>query len=166
MVVSRVQLALVVMSVFMIADFASGAAPKDPVTDAPSAFPSYLPGCAEGTPITIEFHPDPVFSWDSECAASDLIVEQADSGVHQWVILTNPAVNVIASPVQYGMTPDGAMGFGPTPLVEGSSYELFLWSRTGPDNTIPTYVGNSVFTVPVRVPSEQATWTMIKAAYR
>src|SRR5215207_10797223 len=99
--------------------------------DGPSG-PEDLPECSGPVTVTATTGPTPTFSWAPRCRLFLLIVEPAESGADQWLILTR-SENALAPPVTYGDVPASAEETAPPmPLEAGTAYKVGMYRWTGP----------------------------------
>ncbi len=102
-------------------------------SDSPNE-PIVLEECNTDVMIKVSSGTTPTFTWEPICKVSWLLVEEGSSD--QWFI-SNPDSNTIAPGVVYGIVPESANENSEAkPLVKGTTYEVILFWRTGPDYDI------------------------------
>ena len=105
-----------------------------------------LSDCTGQVSITVSSGTTPTISWTPACRLSLVLVEPVNSGDDLWVIGTDSA-NAIAPPIVYGVTPPGARQiWGPTTLVTGQGYGVYVFRWTGPGKQDGVPNGQRTFT--------------------
>jgi hypothetical protein len=154
-----VALIIAAIAVWAASDSVYGAEPIISTSNQVAVNGMELPGCPPATNIITTFDPDPVFTWDSGCGGFLLLIALQGSTGAQWGIDMGRGQHGIISPVHYGVVPEGATEYqSPAVLTPGASYDVILQSSFG--------ASLGTFVAPVKVPTDPAAWTMIKAAYR
>jgi len=89
----------------------------------------------------------PTFSWSPACRLYFLKVEYLGAGTAEWAVMSD-SVNVIGSPVQFGVVPMGArLLVGTlTSLQPGTPYVVSVFTWTGPGPQQGVLIGSTGFT--------------------
>jgi len=101
-----------------------------------------LEECNSNLTVSVSSGITPAFTWEPECRAALLYVQDRDSIriEDMWRIFT--AGNNIPSGVQYGIAPDSALVVdGPTTLVSDTQYELIVYWRKSAGEDIANFEG-------------------------
>ncbi|TFB09868.1 hypothetical protein E3V36_05580 [Candidatus Marinimicrobia bacterium MT.SAG.2] len=101
-----------------------------------------LAECNSDLILSVSDGTTPTFTWEPECRAALLYVQDKDSSriEDMWRIFSGG--NNIPSSIQYGILPDSVYVVdGPTTLVSGTQYELIVYWRLSPGEDIENFEG-------------------------
>jgi len=108
--------------------------------------PIVVPECSGPVEVSVSPGANPIFSWEPDCRLFLLLVEPSGSGGDVWSVVSD-STNAIEPPVTYGVVPDGAVGLQPPGvLVQGVTYDVYLYRWTGPGRQDGEFIGSAEFT--------------------